>query len=192
MSLDEWVSQAGLSREDCFKHGYRELYLDIGFFNAQFASVEFVLTYLLLLASNARDPRSIERLMNSMDASAKAGRFRLACAVHGAIGPNLDARLRVFEDQSIALHRKIVHSTILPGDDWPDSYEFVSTINQLNGVTIVEGRSVPSETVRSDRIWKHGMWLSGFVSDLSSVALAWTVGRAFEIPSPGTPVLVAS
>jgi len=189
MSLDDWVSQVGLSRDDCFKHGYRELYLDIGFFNAKFASVEFALSYLLLLASDAHDPRGVQRLMVSLDANAKASRFRLACAAHGAIGPNLDARLRVFEEQSIALRDKIVHSTILPGDDWPHSYEFFSTVQGLNGVTIAAPRSTPSETVRSDRIWKHGMWLNGLVGDLSAAALAWTVGRAFEIPSPGTPVL---
>lgn len=181
--------QAGLSRDDCFKHGYRDLYLDIGFFNAQFARVEFVLSYLLLLASEAQDPHRVDRVMSGLDASEKTLRLRRACAVHGEIGPNLDARLRIFADVSISLRDKIARSAILPGDDWPDSYEFFSTIEHLDDLTAIKPRSAPSETVRSDRIWKHGVWLKELAVDLSAAGLAWAVGRSFEIPSPATPVL---
>jgi hypothetical protein len=188
MSLNEWVAAAGFQREDCFKHGYRDLYLDIGFFNAQFASAEFVLTSLLLAAARPGEIGSAE-LANGMDAEAKVARFRSMAETGDGIGPHLDARLRVFEEQSIVLRDKLAHSTILPSDDWPDFFEFVSVIEPPEGPGRLRRRADLPERFRADRIWKHGVWLHKFVGDLSAAELTWASTAQFEIPRPRTPVL---
>jgi hypothetical protein len=185
MSLNEWVAEAGFQREDCFKHGYRDLYLDIGFFNAQFASVEFVLTSLLLAASGAARPLEV----NGIETEAKVAWFRKTAEIHGRIGPNLDARLKVFAEQSIGLRDKLAHCTILPSDDWPDFFEFVSVLKPATTPARLPELVDLPETFRADRIWKHGVWLHKFVGDLSTVALTWANTKELEIPCPRTPVL---
>lgn len=189
MSLNRWVAETGLEREDCFKHGYRELYLDIGFFNAKFAGVEFVINSLLLLAAESGAAPAIEALVGSIDIQAKLDRFRRDAAARGAIGPNLAARLGVFETQSIPLRDKLKHSAIVPGDDWPDSYEFFSALEHLKAASGQPDWAEPSENMRADRIWKHGIWLHNFLTDLGTVGLTWTMTGAFEIAAPRTPVL---
>lgn len=191
MSLNEWVAESGIERDDCFKHGYRDLYLDIGFFIAQFANIEFALSYLLLLTAEDHEPQAIDSLLGGVDAQEKIDRLREECASRGGMGGNLAARLTVFEEQSVPLRNKLRQSTILPGDDWPESYEFFSAFERLKDAPRGPDWAEASENMRADRIWKHGIWLHEFLGDLGTVALNWAVTGEFEIIAPRTPVLEA-
>ena len=47
-----------------------------------------------------------------------------------------------------------------------------------------------AEKIRSDRIWKHGVWLTELTRDFTDVARS--MYPDFEIDDPRTPVLEAS
>lgn len=191
MSLNEWIASTGDKREDCFDPGYRDLYLDIGFFAVQFAGVDLALTSLLMIATQSGDPKAFDILVSGMDARVKVSRFRQAVKLHGKIGPNLDVRLRVFEDQSIKLRNKLAHGTILPCHDDPNFYRIISMLKQPEEAKGRHARAESPEKLRSDQIWKHGIWLSQLVGDLSTVPMKWLFNSEFEISSPKTPVLLA-
>lgn len=191
MSLNEWVASTGDTREDCFDHGYRDLYMDIGFFNVQFAAAELGLTSLLMIATQSGDFKAFDLLVSGMDARTKLARFRKAAKLHGKIGPKLDERLKVFEDQSIKLRNKLAHGTILPCADNPEFYQIVSILKQPEGISPRHRRTEKPERFRADRIWKHGLWLNKFVTDLGTVGFAWLFNQEFEISSPKSPVLSA-
>lgn len=190
MSLNEWIESAGDKREHCFQFGYRDLYLDIGFFNVQFGACELNLTALLQTATQSGDPKAFDILTSGMDARVKVSRLRQAVKLHGEIGANLHARLKVFEDQCIKLRNKLAHGLLLPTED-PAFYELVSVLKQPSAVTNRMPGVEKPERVHADRIWKYGVWMNQFCMDLAQVPTVFLFNSEFEIRTPRTPVLQA-
>lgn len=191
MSLNEWIASTDDTRDDCMESSYHNLYLDTGFFYTQFAGAELCLTGLLQVATHSTDPKAFNLLVSGMDARVKVNRFRNAAKLCGSIGPNLDARLTVFEKQSISLRNKLAHSVVLPHDTDDSIYEIVSILKQPLSVNHRLPTLEPPEKLRADRVWKHGVWLNRFVFDMATAIPEWMQSSVFEIKSPLTPVLIA-
>lgn len=167
----------------------RELYFDVGFFICQFAQVEMVLTYILAYATGFSDFRPFEVLARGMDSRVKLRALRDAAKARNGLGPNLTARLALFERGAIPLRNKLLHSSLSHSEgDEPLTYFLASAATppwrELGFAP--RFKSEPPERVRSLDLYAWGVWLSYFISDLTPVQKLAVDGVELEIANPKT------
>jgi hypothetical protein len=166
----------------------RDLYLDLGFFNAWFAACELSLTSMLAFAAKTTDLKTFDILCKGMDARVKVERFRKLAK----IGPNLQARLNQFEKGALSIRNKLAHrSFMINEDDGPRRYylgtmAYVRWFNAMG--TKDQHKEEEPEALTSADLHGWGLWLRALTHDLIDATQQAMQTGTFEIARPQSPV----
>jgi hypothetical protein len=151
-----------------------DTYAYIGEFVCCFSSTE---NALALVLSNLLAAKSIDRfeiVVRGMDARVKCERLRAMVALDGSIGPNLEARLRVFERSIIKQRNKLAHNWLIIDPKAPDDIQMVQTY--------IGEHKPPS--VSTKRHANLSYWLINFNVDLFKALRALLSTGIFETDHP--------
>lgn len=149
-----------------------EMFAHVGHFIAWYASVEFMLTFLLHSFSGQIDARAFDVLTRGMDVRVKIERLGKTASLAGwKLDPGLLERIGHFQDVHIPLRNRIVHSYLY----WPDGgpLQMCGTINppifQDTRWDVPEPYVIPGID-----LFERGAWLGHFSQDLIAIHEALT------------------
>lgn len=180
------------ARKKAYSGVDRDMYLDIGFFIAWYAQAELALTAVLAASVQISDLATFDMLCKGMDARVKIDRLRKSAKRHGGIGPNISARLKLFEERVTPLRNKVAHSSItFSEDDKPRRY-WLSGLANLPWEELGLGprkTDIPPYEVSSRDIYSCGVWLSFFAMDMSSLQRLASARKQLELDAPRSRIL---
>jgi hypothetical protein len=168
----------------------RDMYLDIGHFVTAFGFVDLCLSSILAVATRSLNLDMFDILARGMDARVKLERIRKVAKKQKGIGPDLEARLRIFETTMIGTRNDIAHSAFYSSNDADELRYFRVRLADMP-LHKFEADSKPSKlvpTIKSLELFQYGEWLWQFGTDLRSVLHAAKRGDILELDQPKSPL----
>lgn len=155
-------------RTEMFDGVDRQMFLHVGHFVSWYASLEFIITFLLHEFSGRPHPVKFDNLIKGMDAKTKVERLRSAIRLSGwETAKPLNDRLDHFCKKLAPLRNKIVHRHLY----WPEGDQLqISTLAQppLFEDVKFEGAAKP-DVVEGLLLFEHGIWMAMFSHDLGNL-----------------------
>lgn len=167
------------------------LVTDVGYFIVWYSAAELALTTILAVASKSPDLEIFDSLCSGMDARVKIERLRRIRKPFGGIGPNLDLRLRHFDDKARKIRNIVAHSFIGRSESGEERY-FASALSSLPWKELNEKSPHPNpkqpRIITPGELLGWGGWLALLCDDLSACFNAAALTGVFEIENPKTMV----
>jgi hypothetical protein len=168
-----------------------KLITDVGYFIIWFSAAELGITTLLAVASNSGELGVFDTLCSGMDARVKVERLRRIRKSRGGIGPNLDARLRYFDEKARKIRNLVAHSYMGVTENMPGRY-FAASLGSLPwkelNTPAPMGIQAPPRILTPAELLGWGGWLARFCEDLSACFNQAATGGAFEIENAKSQV----
>lgn len=173
-------------RDYMFNGKDRHVYLYVGHFMLWFSAVEVGITLLLALATKSIDVKGFRHLARGMDARVKCERLRAACRDYKPMGDNLSTRLEFFEKTMVKTRNNLTHSVVLLPEPREKLY-FASfgAFGTHDAPPDYDGDQAPH--VPALEVFKQGLWLNLFDTDLRAVAHGEAQASILEIDHPRSP-----
>lgn len=173
-------------RDYMFGSDDRHVYLHVGHFMLWFAAAEVGVTLLLALATRSIDIKGFRQLVRGMDARVKCERLRSAAKDYKPIGPNLATRLEFFEKTMVKTRNLLTHSAVLlPEPRQMIYFASFGAFGTHDAPPDYDGDAAPS--MEAIELFKQGLWLNSFHTDLESVAREDAHSTTLEIDHPRSP-----
>lgn len=169
---------------------YQEMYLQVGFFIAEYSTVELGITGLLALLSQFKDPHAFHVLTMGMDAKVKVRRLRQLAGPKNLIAPKgkLAVRLSYFYDHVADLRNKVAHGWLVKSKDDPQRIFFANIASmpfdtEDGSAPDPLGRSKPEE-ILVEILLEYSLWLSDFHKDLVTLIEPARQGKKLLLKNP--------
>lgn len=153
----------------------------IGYFLMWFGTAEVGITTLLALILKLGPMDRIEYLVRGMDARVKCERVREAAASLYPLGPNLDARLKYFQETIVPIRNGIAHSwTVM------DAKTKIVSFRSAGKVISSAHNDPKVRRMTLDELMDYGIWVHAFGAEIFEVITGAVDEQPLEIVDPTT------
>jgi hypothetical protein len=156
-----------------------KLFTHIGHFLHWFTAAELGITNLLARALDYTHFDKFEVLASRMDARFKCTRLRIDASKFMEIGPNLDARLKHFENVFIPMRNNFAHRL-------PILEAGGSKIRFSGSVDVGTPPKKAADQISVNELFEQAEWLNWFASELSMALNGSALTGKLEIIHPRT------
>jgi hypothetical protein len=166
---------------------YEEMYCQIGYFIAQYSTVELAITAIIAILSNITNFDAFHTLTKGMDAKTKVERLKELAKFKNLIAKkgNLDVRLTHFADKTAGLRNKVAHAWILKSNGDPQKILFSNFAKMPFDLFQMEKKSrYKPDQILVEILHEHSVWLGEFMQDIMSLVSSAKKGAKLELKNP--------